>query len=63
MKGIQKSIQAHIIGAQKRTTVQTGRCLKRLGHEMNIFLKAYKNESAFHVYAPLVFKILGAWSK
>ncbi len=37
MIGIQKSIQAHIIGAQKRTTAQTGRCLKGLGHEMNIF--------------------------
>jgi hypothetical protein len=57
MKGIQ--IQAHIICTQHRTTVQIGRCLKGLGHEMNIFLKAYKNESALHVYAPLVFKILG----
>jgi hypothetical protein len=42
MKGIQKSIQAHIIGAQKRTTVQLGTLFKGTESRDEYFLKAYK---------------------
>ncbi len=33
--------------------------LKGLGHEINIFLKAYKSVSVFYVHAPKLFKCLG----